>query len=192
MIITCKGCGKSEELAFVKEMLSKRKSRPDSPGRTKVFIDVRGRKRRGLICPRCVDLRERKRRGHKSLDECNYVPIKTGVKSENTAKTIFESLGFSVERGYGRGPDLYCKIGTMQWTVEVKTASYAARSWRVGRVVPMRKNDDLVAMVLPNGRVYIDEMQCHLSKCMKGGPRTITDIVEKFGTNPLPTSNPTP
>lgn len=104
------------------------------------------------------------------------------VRCELVAAEFFRSLGFSVEVGHGAGPDLFCEAGNLSYTVEVKKAGLNSRRWRVGNVKPARKKDDLVAIVLPNGRVYIDSMEHHLDACTpRDGSRSVTRIVKEFG-----------
>lgn len=103
------------------------------------------------------------------------------VRCEMLAATFFRELGFSVEEMHGAGPDLFCEIGSLSYSVEVKKAHINSRRWRTSKVTLRRKSDDLVAIVLPNGRVYIDSMKNHLKHCAGDGTRAITPIVKEFG-----------
>jgi hypothetical protein len=139
-------------------------------------------------CHQCRVLSRRKKRNYGSRQESKNKTVLLSIGYEKAAEKRFADLGFDVERTVMHGPDLICKLGPWTYTVEVKgpTKCKRSNSWRVALVRPNRVGDDLMAMVLPNGYVYIDSMKNHLSLCDKKGNRTITSIVKEFGLSPLP------
>lgn len=188
MIKRCAICG-------IRDVLSLVYIRRYKGGQTRrVYINPAGDRWKDDACYLCM--RERDRKYHKSSMRENSTRPMTikAVKSENLAAEKFRSLGFRVEKTELHGPDLICTIGEFIWTVEVKPAEQVTaggkvmNGWRTSRVYENRQKDDLVAIVLPNDRVYIDSMKNHLSKCWKHGSRGVTDIVKEFGLNPLPKS----
>lgn len=185
MNFTCSKCKKSETVSYVKTREYPDKTRK-TPFRTIIYKNAKGQLLYGNICRECYNIRNRKLRGTTSRDDSKKPYVVKAVNTEKLAAEKFKQLGFSVERTQFHGPDLVCTIGALTWTVEVKPVSLFARSWRVSSVKEKRKNDDLIALVLPNGRVYIDSMKHHLSKCGKMGTRSATAIVKEFGLNPLP------
>lgn len=132
-------------------------------------------------CGDCLLDRKRKSIGFDSRSRSKDPAIMAFVRSEIRAQEHFESLGFSVKRTDSTGPDLRCRIGDLEWTVEVKRATWSSGSWRTHKVRHRRLGDDLVAIVLPNDRVYIDSMKHHLAACDASLRRTVTAIVKEFG-----------
>jgi len=151
------------------------------------------------ICPNCGRDQRRRARGQTTREESKHEFVSKGVIAEIAAQKKFESLGMKVSRTLCFGPDLTCVLGDLTWTVEVKyvgtwTSDRSAKfpKYGVGPICEKRKNDDLVALYMPNGYVYIDDMQMHLKKCNKSGMRVLTSLVKEIGLTPLPTSKPTP
>lgn len=106
------------------------------------------------------------------------------VNSEKTAQIKMEELGFCVERTTNKGPDLIFSINGSIITVEVKSV-ISRKNWTshiVAPVKPRRLNDHLIAIVLPSGSVYLEDMQSHLRKCAKSGARSVTDLVRSTTT----------
>lgn len=178
---TCSRCGINSLVKHHKRIFYKRSDRKNQSRYYDVFIPVDGRRWRDSICGDCILSTKRKSGNFDSRERSKNPAIMAFVASEKRAEQHFCSLGFSVKRTESTGPDLVCSLGSILLTVEVKRASYSSGSWRVARVRPLRKNDDLVAFVLPNNRVYIDSMKLHLQQCDKSGRKTITKIVEEFG-----------
>lgn len=169
----CKICGKEDVAYFFK--LSEW-WRNGTHFRQKIFKDSRGRWWYGKRCHSCTMKKIREKRGTKPRVESSHPMIVAAVRRELLAAEKFKRLGFKVDIGHGAGPDLYCDIGSFSWTVEVKHAKHLFGIWYVERIRESRKSDDLVAIVLPDDRVYIDSMSVHLSKCTKKGGRTIRDL----------------
>lgn len=139
---------------------------------------------RDNLCGSCLKNTSRKTKGTIPR-ELNPIPfIKKAVDAERAAAEKFEQMGFEVKRTDCFGPDLLCSIGPLTWTVEVKSVTETKikdRSYYVtGRVSRRRREDDLVAIVLPNGHVLIDSMPLHLAACNNGGGRSVTKIVRAF------------
>lgn len=180
-IRTCSKCGKPHETAPYQEYVFLN-NKTGGVVVTKYFKDKRGRSSVGNVCHACVVARSRKKRGYpSSRDESKSKMVMVAVAAEKIAAARFESLGFIVERTEYHGPDLKCRIGNMEWTVEVKRARRmsSGRSYETDIVCKNRKSDDLIAIVMPNGAVVIDSMKNHLSKCQRGGCRSVTKMVRE-------------
>lgn len=178
---SCISCEKKEAVSFFK--FKKYKAGKVGHSYTYWYKSIEsGRMWYQNKCPDCALDGSRAAKGHTSRDDSVRPQTVAAVGAERAAESLFLRLGFSVDRvKRAIGPDLVCMIGEMKWTVEVKRATYNSRSWRVGVVRPARLNDDLVAIVLPNGRVYIDSMGNHKGLTQKNGSRTVTAIVKEFG-----------
>lgn len=187
MKIKCVKCGEKNDVTLHREYLSKSKSRPKWIGRLRTYKDEFGRKSSGNVCHECLRKRERKISGHTHPSESKFPKLIKARAAEGRAAEFFKSLGFLVIRHGYTGPDLFCDLGGMRWTVEVKPArlvqpiKYPHGSYVVDLVHKNRRSDDLVAYVLPNGRIYIEAMEMHLKACPKSGARSITKIVREFG-----------
>lgn len=74
------------------------------------------------------------------------------------------------------GPDLFAIRDDYVLSVEVKRATtfQKRRAVRVRKVEHNRVNDDLVAIVFPNGYVLLEPMKDHLKSCGKSGERWFT------------------
>lgn len=185
---TCSRCGFSEEVERPEVRPTKhfRHGRNYESHYTFYSPLGGGRKWRDNLCGDCLRGIQRKTKG--TVPRCiSKIPsVKKAVDAEVAAQKFFEELGFFVKRTECFGPDLICQMGPLSWTVEVKS-SVANRVkgknyWITGKVSRKRKADDLVAIVLPGGRVYLDSMQGHLEACNRGGCRTITPLLafDKF------------
>lgn len=172
---TCSSCGMIEAVIFHKTFQYGKM-------RIRSFRALAsGRIWYGSRCPECINIVARKKRGYTKRAESKRPQTVAAVGAETLAATHFRNLGFEVQQVDCLGPDLKCRIGKLEWTVEVKRATRGHRCWRVALVRPLRQKDDLVAIVLPNGRVYIDSMEHHLSRCTKNGSRAVTEIIKEFG-----------
>lgn len=156
----------------------------------RIFRDERGRKRRQRSqCYDCYMTDLRKKRGTKPRLDSDSPIIKSAVRAEKIAAEHFRSIGWSVEHGHGAGPDLIISGwagGSARASVEVKQAFRGTRCWLVPFVKPNRRSDDFVAIVLPNGKVIVEKMSEHLSKCGNYGNRAVTAMVKQFGLDPQP------
>lgn len=136
-------------------------------------------------CPTCKKQEQIKcsrRIGHKPMDEVKYHPLFIGRKSENLVKVLLENVGCWVKPTTGKGPDLLV-LGPQEIipiTMEVKTAVFSKGVWYVGVVRPARRQDDMVAIVLPNSVVYFESMKKHLNKCSPCGVRYLTKLIKKY------------
>lgn len=180
---TCKYCGKTENVTRI---------RPKTVSRAFIGVGKDGRRWYSLFCPDCKLDQNRRVSGKRARDGSPHAHVQAAVNAEKIAQKRFQDLGFDVERVSCHGPDLVCKLGEWVYKVEVKRATKTKTGWVCGWVTPKRKNDDLIAIVMPNGYVYIDDMQMHNDSCDKSGKKTITKLVKKIGLTPLPTTNPAP
>lgn len=189
MEITCRHCDKTEEVKHEYTRYYNRVAHPNHPIKHSVYRNDRGFSWYGQECPGCRRARIRNRKGQLARIECLSPTIAKGNEVERQAARFFRSLGFTVERGHGQGLDLYCTIGSWEYSVEVKQSECCSKNyWRTNAVQPRRRNDDLIAIRLPNGRIYIDDMKIHQSKCTTSGRRNISNLVREFGLGPLPQS----
>lgn len=75
------------------------------------------------------------------------------------------------------GTDIVAVSGDRVLRVEVKRATQASKRWHSLRVKPVsspRRNDDLIAIIMPSGYVLIEPMADHLRCCNKYGSRCFT------------------
>lgn len=173
----CRQCGVDFVAVLYKEyfFFSKKENKLK---KSNYHRDLGGRPVRLSKCSDCVLGRIREVRDVKPREFCDYAPIKKAAETEIFAQRFFENLGFSVQRTIGRGPDLFCRIGRLTWTVEVKPAQRGrGGTYTTAPVLKSRQCDDLVAIVLPGLRVYLDSMKEHLSRCPASGRRSITKMV---------------
>lgn len=151
----------------------------------RVFIDATGRAWHGSVCPDCKTTQSKNRRRYRMNRDAVGDPgntTKRGLECENLVANLLTSQGFTVKQTTKKGPDIVATLGDLTLTVEVKKAvkNTNGNYYRTHKVCDKRKSDDLVAIVMPNGAVYIEHMSDHLSKCNDDGRRTITHIVSMF------------
>lgn len=176
LVTVCNSCG-----------VPKEKVRKIIPGRVKdSWVDSRGFHWSGNRCRDCIlrVKRERRRRiGILPREEVTEPRFIKAVAAERLVREWFEARRFRVATTIGSGPDLTCTSGDVSLNVEVKTVSATkakgALYWSVGPVTANRMNDDLVAIVLPSGRIHFEDMKSHLLKCRVGGHRTVTALVRE-------------
>jgi len=181
----CSGCGKEEEVFFVKRYFYSTRCFKD------IFKNKYNRYWCGKKCYDCFMNKRRKRLKTTSRLDSKKPLMKKYVDAERVASDRFKEMGFKVTHGTGAGPDLFCEMGSHMWTVEVKlvTKKNSFRkaknprenrrgSWRVSEVRPGREIDDLVAMVFPNNKVYLERMSVHQKYCTKDGSRLVSKLVQ--------------
>ena len=101
------------------------------------------------------------------------------------AKKYFEDKGYSVRTSLkeGRkGVDIYVITDDNIFSVEVKQALMNKRKdhtgcWFVPPVSQERIHDDLIAIVLPNQEIIIEQMKDHLAACSKNGEKYIITLI---------------
>lgn len=74
------------------------------------------------------------------------------------------------------GVDIFAVSEFTALSVEIKTAKNVSKNkslFRIRSVEKGRINDDLIAIVFPNGYVLIEPMKHHLKNCNKTGDRFI-------------------
>jgi hypothetical protein len=148
------------------------------------YVDDHNCRWNGRMCPDChrndSDVR-RRAKGLPTVDESKNPRRQKGRLAERQVATYFEALGFHVELTRLTGPDLIGISGNVEFTVEVKSAvrsRQGSKSWFVAPVYPARRNDDKIAIVLPDGRIHVEDMEAHLRKCNPSGQRFVTHMVE--------------
>lgn len=136
------------------------------------YRDEKGNRWNGLVCHECHIKDNRAKYGHVSWDEARNPIHKAARQCEIIAENFFLGKGFKVQRNEnGKGPDLVLNGGV---TVEVKMVR--GKRWRVGRVKPKRRNDDLIALVSPPNQVVVQPMDTHLRFCSPCGERVVRGL----------------
>lgn len=143
-----------------------------------------GRPWHGTQCPECFgksNTARARKRGIKPRDEVIEPTQVKGRNAERIAEKHFKSLGYKTKITAGMGPDLYITKGSLTKTCEVKSCIEKSERgcFFVQSVAPLRRGDDLIAIVLPNGLVHVEEMMSHLSKCARTGSRAVTNLIRK-------------
>lgn len=119
-----------------------------------------------------------------NMDFTTCERLGVGRDAERYVEAYLKELGFqNVRIGLGTyGPDITFEDAGKTISVEVKTARLVARPscWGVERVRHTRINDDMIAIVLPDGKVVLESMKDHLSKCTVRGRRSITQMVREM------------
>jgi hypothetical protein len=110
------------------------------------------------------------------------------VKSDYTLlKQTFEDLGFEIIHFNGmpqrNGVDMWVKKkGRRPMSVEIKKLRRNTnRSYQVDPVLPLRLNDDLIAIILNDSYVLVEPMKDHLKACSPKGTRQFTILYGKEG-----------
>jgi len=62
--------------------------------------------------------------------------------------------------------------------IEVKSAIYSSRAWKVKKVLD--SSVDYIAIVFPNGKIHFDTIRMHLSECSKNGDRSLTGLAKIY------------
>ena len=95
---------------------------------------------------------------------------------ELVSKTL-KKMGYKTtvaRKDTSNGVDIFAIKKDRVLSVEIKTANNPRKELNVLRVRKVEKNrlnDDLIAIVLPNGYVLIEPMRDHLKSCNKHGDR---------------------
>lgn len=100
-------------------------------------------------------------------------------KAEDSVELVrkyFKELGFDVttkSKPTSNGHDLVVLKNDKSFRVEVKTAFYSARSWKVGKTHELEH--DFIAIVF-NNKIHFEDWKEHKNKCSKNGQRTLTKL----------------
>lgn len=107
---------------------------------------------------------------------------KKAKHTERIAQTYLETLGYTdFVQAMGVGPDLTAMRYGTAFTFEVKpTRRTGVNSFSVAAVSPPRRNDDFVAIVLPNERTLLFTMEEHLAACSISGTRNVRALVTRY------------
>lgn len=100
------------------------------------------------------------------------------------ARNFFKRLGFQTSTSRNpsaNGTDLHIRKNNKYFSVEVKSAFYSSRSWRVNKT--LRVHDDYIAIVFPNGEIHIESMKDHLMKCNSVGNRAVSNLAAIYNSN---------
>lgn len=129
-----------------------------------VYADKTGRNWHGARCAEChakETIAYSRRSGRKKpLDEVRDCSTAVGRVSEHIAREFFEEIGYKVKMTIGSGPDL---ILNGSHTVEVKTAFITGSSIVTGKVSKNRSADDMVCVVMPDKKCFIEDMESFLA-----------------------------
>jgi hypothetical protein len=104
-----------------------------------------------------------------------------GKRTEDIARKHIESLGYiHTVQTTALGPDIVGWRDGAAFFFEVKPARQTQRNCFVtGPVMPNRREDHFVAIVLPNKKVFVFPMHEHLSACGPSGVRVVTKLVRE-------------
>lgn len=97
----------------------------------------------------------------------------------NKAIKALENMGYKIltkAKKTASGPDLHVQKDNMIFRVEVKKARLIKRSMAIHPVEPLRKHDDLIAIIFPSGYVLIEPMKDHLKSCAEAGSRSFFGV----------------
>lgn len=146
------------------------------------YRDDRGNLWQGRRCHACslaAKITDGRKRGKRPIDDVENHAQKLGRQSEVTAKRHFERLGYSVRMTTANGPDLTISKDGAELTVEVKTVTKVKgrNCWYIHEVMPLRRGDDLIAIVHGES-VFVEDMKEHLAKTPKSGVRVVTNYVQ--------------
>lgn len=125
----------------------------------------------------------RKQEGHRRPGKATS-PVSIGKRAELRVADWLRGNGYLDARaigGAGRPDVLFTDEHGMSRSVEVKKAiaAYGGKCWQTHPVSPRRRDDDFVAIVLPNDSVILCSMIDHLALCSPSGKRAITDLVRE-------------
>lgn len=76
------------------------------------------------------------------------------------------------------GVDIFAVKNNRAFSIEIKKARYPKKgiAVQVDPVLKNRRNDDLIAIVLPSGYVLVEPMKQHLKLCGPKGYRPLTPL----------------
>jgi HJR/Mrr/RecB family endonuclease len=101
-------------------------------------------------------------------------------KSVQLVRNYFKKRGYHVTTKSSvtnNGHDLNIIKGVKSFSVEVKTAFFSARSWKVGKTFD--KKHDFIAIVFGKD-IYFELWDEHKKKCSKNGTRCLTKIASLY------------
>lgn len=108
-------------------------------------------------------------------------------KTELIAKKYIESIGYTnTVQCTAQGPDVVGFMNGRKYLFEVKPARKYFKQWLTSPVLPLRKNDDFIAIVFPNGFVSIQLMVDHLKVCSPAGHRNVASLFKELVLNVEP------
>lgn len=147
------------------------------------YYDDKDRRWNGKRCPDCHNQDADKRRrakGRDTVDTCMEPTRRKGRLAEKLVADYLGQLGFAVTLTKYGGYDIVASTRGALYKIEVKsTVKYKGKDYYLtGRVWPDEQDADLVVIVLPSGKLWIDTMVEHLRHCAPtSGHRYITSIV---------------
>jgi Holliday junction resolvase-like predicted endonuclease len=104
-----------------------------------------------------------------------------GNWGEQVAREHLEALGYRVLwQARSGGPDLVCEKDGQVIAAEVKTARDAGQCWKTAPVHPLRRLDDMVAIVMPNRKVHVCSMAEHLAAADRSTRRSVSQLVREY------------
>lgn len=158
---------------------------------SKIYRDHLQRRLVGNQCHGCRNKQVRFHNNKRDRRDSKNPRVIRELWAVDRAKKRLEDCGFKVEEGHGRGPDLYCYLGSdlfdrpiLTMTVEVKAIcrNNATYGWTIGEVKKCRRKDDLLAIILPNGYAHTLLMADYINAQPRSDIRRLTEVVKKYGT----------
>lgn len=128
-----------------------------------------------------IQEKSRRKSGIPCRDECKNKQVILSRHHENSVAKYYKILGYDVNVGNGKGPDLVASKNGVSLKIEVKSAwrHINCNTWYVDSVMPLRKSDDLVAILFRKNKkliLFITPMSDHLKHCSKCGKRCVTKL----------------
>jgi len=141
--------------------------------RSNAYSDENGRKWHNGYCP----------------ENHPYKIISISSAAEKMVAEFYESIGYTCKLTTTKGPDIIATDPNgKSITIEVKLAheiitKRGLKQYIVGMVRKDRKNDDFIAIVFNDKRIFIEPMSTHLSKCFIDNSRSVTELIRPLRKN---------
>jgi hypothetical protein len=146
-----------------------------------IYRDEFGRKWNRKCCPDCIRINIHRLGINKYRHELTDHKNSKGFNAEKLVSNYFLMQEYRVTQTHAHGPDLIIEKGDVIKTCEVKSITpYKVNGktfYFCSPIYPKRRNDDLIAFVMPDDSLIIENMKDHLMKCAKSGRRSFTKEV---------------
>lgn len=161
--------------------------------RSNAYSDENGRKWHNGYCPDCkriLSIKSKRKSGVLPRNENHpYKIISISSAAEKMVAEFYESIGYTCKLTTTKGPDIIATDPNgKSITIEVKLAheiitKRGLKQYIVGMVRKDRKNDDFIAIVFNDKRIFIEPMSTHLSKCFIDNSRSVTELIRPLRKN---------
>lgn len=109
-----------------------------------------------------------------------YEDMNKAIYSQNLVCELLKAKGFiisEVNKPTSNGIDVVAIKNSKHLLIEVKTAIYSSRSWKIKKVHPKA---DYVAIVFPNDFIYFESVEMWNQLSDSSGNQTLTAMVNFF------------